>query len=345
MMEFIVRGATLINPERCFSADVWVKDEKFYYIHEHIPRKTMIQEIDGSEQYMLPGFFHFGSSLGNKRTSVGEFHNIQKQWIKEGFTVYVDDLSMIRTPNWRMSLGYELAMHHNSGLAYKVRLRVPYQLINESLLRAVFAHRLSMIDMIVQPSDSLQDSFWPLLLAGFSQYRIAIKLSFSEECTLREKKRWLTEHLPLLVSMLEYRAIPLVLDEHPDIVKCVFGHKQSYGAYITWEVDKSSSFSYRRKQFGTLAFPQEGIEEGRIEKALRRIVEIQSRLPARLFGLYPQKGALVAGSEADFFLIPKKFFGNGATFWNPSFVYTNGRRNRKILFSKEDTNICNAAPY
>ncbi len=41
----------------------------------------------------------------------------------------------------------------------------------------------------------------------------------------------------------------------------------------------------------------EGVGKGRI--SLERFVEVTCEAPARLFGIYPQKGALVAGSDAD----------------------------------------------
>jgi dihydropyrimidinase len=41
----------------------------------------------------------------------------------------------------------------------------------------------------------------------------------------------------------------------------------------------------------------EGVRQGRI--SLRRLVEVTSTNAARLFGLYPQKGALMVGSDAD----------------------------------------------
>ncbi|MCI1692954.1 hypothetical protein [Aneurinibacillus aneurinilyticus] len=343
-MEFIVRGSTLVNSGRCFTADIWVQDQIIHYIHEHIPPKPPIKEIDGSDCYMLPGLFRFGSSLGSGRTNAEGFKHIQEQWLREGYTAYVDDLTVNHGANWRTLLGYELAMHHNSWLEYKVRLRVPYRLVNESLIRAVLAHRIPMLEMILLPSDSLSASFWSLLLAGFSRYRLALKLSFVEECTLRERKHWLAEHLPLLVTMLEYRGISLILDEHPKIIKSISDRKGSYGAYVTWEMDKDSELAYDRKQFGMFSISSTRFGQLSMnERTLQRIVEIGSQQPARLFGSYPQKGALVAGSEADFFLLSKKNFKNPATFWSPSLVYTRGRRNKYLLFTEKDANRCNIA--
>jgi dihydropyrimidinase len=40
-----------------------------------------------------------------------------------------------------------------------------------------------------------------------------------------------------------------------------------------------------------------GVREGRL--SLRRMVELFSTEPARAFGLYPKKGAIAAGSDAD----------------------------------------------
>ncbi|MFT9847582.1 hypothetical protein [Aneurinibacillus sp. REN35] len=342
-MEFIVRGATLVNPERCFTADVWIKDEMIHYIHEHIPPKPPIKEIDGSACYMLPGFFHFGTSLGSQRMSVQELKSTQEQWCKKGITSYVDDLMITYDSNWRTRLGYELAMHHNSWLAHWTRLRVPYRSMNESLIRAVLAHPIPMLELIFQPSEQPVGSFWSLLLNGFARRRKALKLSFADECTERDRKRWIAEHLPMLVSMLEYRGIPLVLDERADMLACVNERKMACSRYITWEVNRNAELSYERKQFGTYDISSINMCKAGVEKALQRLVNAASRQPARLFGAYPQKGALVPGTEADFFLIEKNFFGNPATFLAPSFVYTKGRRNRHLIFTETDTKVCNIA--
>ncbi|AMA73559.1 MULTISPECIES: hypothetical protein [Aneurinibacillus] len=333
-MEFIVRGVTIVNPERCFTADVWVKGEKIYYIHEHIAPKPPIKEIDGSEQYMLPGFFHFGSSLGSTRTTNDEFKEVQKSWLKKGFTIYVDELTIVHVPDWRKWLGYELAMHHNSRLAHRVRLRVPYRHVSEALIRSVLAHRIPMLEMMVAPSDELTGSFWSILLAGFAKYRLSVKISFTGEWSLREKKRWLCDKLSLLVSMLEGRGIPLVLDEDEGIIRFLSSVKYLPWGYVAWEMNNRSSLSFRWKQFGqvSLAYAYTEQEEKR-EHRLRRLVEAGARLPAKLFSAYPDKGAIVPGTEADFFLLPKKNLANDATFWSPTFVYTKGRRSKQLFFA------------
>jgi dihydropyrimidinase len=41
----------------------------------------------------------------------------------------------------------------------------------------------------------------------------------------------------------------------------------------------------------------EGVRRGRI--SLNRFVEVCSTLPAKLFGLYPRKGTIIIGSDAD----------------------------------------------
>ena len=51
----------------------------------------------------------------------------------------------------------------------------------------------------------------------------------------------------------------------------------------------------------------EGVASGRI--SLRRFVELTSSNPARLFGMWPQKGSLSVGSDADVMLIdPNRTF-------------------------------------
>ncbi|MFC2047542.1 amidohydrolase family protein, partial [Chloroflexota bacterium] len=45
----------------------------------------------------------------------------------------------------------------------------------------------------------------------------------------------------------------------------------------------------------------EGVNKGRI--SLKRFVEVMSENPARLFGLYPKKGVIAIGSDADFTIV------------------------------------------
>lgn len=49
------------------------------------------------------------------------------------------------------------------------------------------------------------------------------------------------------------------------------------------------------------ALLSEGVNQGRL--SLERLVEVSSTLPARTFGLYPKKGALEVGSDADITLV------------------------------------------
>ncbi|MFW9913357.1 MAG: amidohydrolase family protein, partial [Candidatus Thorarchaeota archaeon] len=45
----------------------------------------------------------------------------------------------------------------------------------------------------------------------------------------------------------------------------------------------------------------EGVNKGRI--SFTRLLNVASRNPAKLFGLYPRKGALAIGADADFVII------------------------------------------
>jgi dihydropyrimidinase len=51
-----------------------------------------------------------------------------------------------------------------------------------------------------------------------------------------------------------------------------------------------------------------GVNAGKL--SLNRFVEITSTAPARIFGMYPRKGAIAAGSDADIVL------------WDPNAEYT-----------------------
>ena len=51
-----------------------------------------------------------------------------------------------------------------------------------------------------------------------------------------------------------------------------------------------------------------GVNEGRI--SLNRFVEITSTAPARIFGMYPKKGTIAPGSDADIVI------------WDPNAEYT-----------------------
>jgi dihydropyrimidinase len=57
----------------------------------------------------------------------------------------------------------------------------------------------------------------------------------------------------------------------------------------------------------------EGVREGRI--SLNRFVEITSTAPAKIFGLYPEKGTIAVGSDADIVV------------WDPEKRFTLDREN------------------
>jgi dihydropyrimidinase/dihydroorotase len=48
----------------------------------------------------------------------------------------------------------------------------------------------------------------------------------------------------------------------------------------------------------------EGVNKGRI--SIERLVQVASENPARIFGLYPKKGAIVPGADADLIVVDLK---------------------------------------
>ncbi|WP_047152612.1 hypothetical protein [Aneurinibacillus tyrosinisolvens] len=325
MDEFIVRGAAIVNPERIFRADVWVKGDKIHYIHEKITGKLGVREIEASSFYLLPGFFHFGSHLGNARTTSKQFLSIQGEWVKRGFTFFVDDLTIGDVCDWRKQLRYEVSMYQNSWLDCQVRLSIPYAMLSEQLIRAVSSLRIPMLEVTISNLETPNRLFWPILLACFRERRTALKLSFSPLFTGQEKKRWLETHLFLLLSTVKYHRIPFVLQEDKETVSWVSAHKQKELSYITWEMDESSSLSNARMQFGTLNSHVKALDtSGSLALFLQKVTDVQSRRPAKLFNVYPQKGAIVPGSDADFLLVSEKKITKDATFWQPEIVYSKG---------------------
>ncbi len=88
------------------------------------------------------------------------------------------------------------------------------------------------------------------------------------------------------------------------------GYLHAIGSdHTTWTVEQKAAASddFTQVRFGVpgleTEFPvifSEGVVKGRLP--LSRFVEVVSTIPARLFGLYPRKGTIAVGSDADLVL-------------------------------------------
>src|SRR5205807_705080 len=108
---------------------------------------------------------------------------------------------------------------------------------------------------------------------------------------------------------------PLALGASPIIVRVPEGavkRKSHAGATTQHTRRGSDSIATRRGSIWDVHFGLPGVEttltlllnaavDGRL--SLERVVELYSSAPAQLYGLYPRKGSLEVGADADFVLV------------------------------------------
>lgn len=284
-MRTIIKGGTLVYGSGVKQEDMLIANGKIEAIKQTIHPTGQEQMIDGTSYYVLPGFI----TSVDSSVELGYEH---------GITTFV-----------RSSVGIELEeVDHAQFNLYDYVYRVALNKLNKNILQDLFLNQVKVIKL---DSALLRQMDWALWLPRLKRYGIVLEMEEKDYPELR------------------YRDIPMILP---------FGDVKPMASPRTvwritdkqlskWEKTAHKWDPFVLSGFWTdvVEYPIPRLVENQTVPFLMRLVKTRSSIPAKVFGVFPQKGSLRIGADADFLLVSKEDMKNqNGTLFKPSQTWIRG---------------------
>lgn len=335
-MNLLLKGGTLVSPSRIQVSDLLVQDGKIKLIKDKILPKPDVEERDASGFYILPGIIDlngnypeesFGFKASKSReewfrqlacrgvTTIGQL-NASSQ---AGESPLMDYVSIGRVDVHDLMPHALLAARQKGIRTLWVDISGDDSSIDFQRLADCIGGRMRILLYGAEMSRRKLDE-WKEFKERF-QLPIGIWLAEEEISAFRQLVSWwkgpVFASLSLLLEQTANR--PKIGPEHSLCcqVSGVFSHRHALS-----EEDEMHLVQSKRKRLGQdLPFLElAGMFEDD-ECFLRQFVKWTAANPAKTVGIYPQKGSLAAGSDADLLLLSKE----GERGNNPAEVIISGR--------------------
>jgi len=275
-MKSIIKGGTLVYSGGVKQEDMLICDGRIEWIKETIHPTGEEQIIDATSYYVLPGFIASEDSLMDSA-------------YEHGVTTFIRSSEGI--------VGEE--GHQAMSDIYDYVYRVSIKKWNKNILQDLY---LSQVKVIELDSALLHQTNWEEWQPRLKRYGIVLEVVEEDYPLLKERD------IPLIVSfnkgkrMSGTRTVTRVMREQVS----------------KWEktVGKTDPFVLSGFWTDVVEYPLPRLVENEVVPFLMRLAKTRSSIPAKVFGIYPRKGSLCMGADADFLFVSKETMikGNETNF-------------------------------
>lgn len=305
---YVVRGGTVVTARGAMRADLWVRGGK---VERVVPfcegTAPVIREgptLDAEGAWITPGWVltsgHFAAEgAPSYRERLGA-------WIRRGVTTVVEGVD----PGWGPladAVDRGRAAHFNSCLDYAFKLDIAFEAANRFLFRYASGQGLRLVEVRVGDPKHLGHSRWGELFVAVQNHglRLVLRPEPPHPVDSPDGRRWL--------SRWAARVAEGVSGVAPPVVAWPFGRPDRPvplpdGVSAVCTLTGKGEKVLGDPSVVALRLPEEPeqaeweLPVERADIALVEAVRLLSTNPAKLAGLYPQKGSLAPGGDADFLL-------------------------------------------
>ncbi|RKD25726.1 hypothetical protein BEP19_01935 [Ammoniphilus oxalaticus] len=286
-MRTIIQGGTLVYGGGLKQEDMLIVDGKIEAIKQRIRLSGAERIIDARSYYALPGF------ISSQHQAGADPHD------GHGVTAYVRSLeSAERAPVALFPYDY----------VFQATLTEPLSIpLLEELQR-------KQVKVVTLPSTMVNAIDWQRWKCRLRRYGMVLEVDKADDPLPQ------LSEVPLIVPFSGHRRPPRSRDVY----------KVSGGPQLTaWEkiVSKRDPLVFGGYWLDTQEYRLPRlISECEARSFLIRLVKTRASIPAKLFGIYPQKGSLRVGADADFLLVAKRHLVSGqGTLFKPDQTWISGK--------------------
>lgn len=343
--EIVIKGGTLVTAYGVREADIWIQEGKIAQIakgqmnSKKQGKSTGQAEIfDASRYYVLPGFIYMGSFQLNRLRNVSAYLREIRNLVELGCTSMLDT---VRMEEWMgvEQLLYHLTPHYNNLIDYAMQIGLEARQFAPPLLRMLGRRGMRLIQVAIREPHQINSVQWDMLHTIIHQYHLSVQLSIPKEQAISEEQRqeiataWLDRCQYWRIRTRIEQLGPLLPTQKESFYHVAMlgpGHCDRWFHHLlhNW-YDPFPAISSIEKV--TIRHPE---LRKKPTELLSLLVRLSSTNIAKALGIYPRKGCLQQGADADFLFIEKSAWLTNfdlSTILNcseiclPTYVMSNGK--------------------
>lgn len=312
----LVRGGKLVSAYGIREADMWIENGKVIRISCDTPETVFpryayeVQTIDASEYYVLPGFVLFSRLQALHMRDVTHQIETISSFVRKGVTMLIDTIACEPWMDQKQA-AYQLAAHFNNPLDYACRFSLDATQFTPKRIRTLAGIDCArLLQINVREAVDLDRLEWDKLTPILHFYKLSLELHLDgQEAQTPEKRRaiisrWMSYTAKGRIHSLIGNVNPFDLSLHAPFY--ANSHMDSHHCHAVF----AYLISHWHHYLPVLCGPEQITlkPERRAwnpEDVLSLITRLASANPAKAAGCYPQKGALLPGSDADLYFLHK----------------------------------------
>jgi hypothetical protein len=314
--ELWIRGGTVVTAYGVMEADVWIEQGKIRRVAKDTLEKRRSEEagrrlevIDATGMYLLPGFLALPDFPLVRLHQVHDYLDAIRKLVRYGYTFVLDTLYLEEWMDEAQVL-YHQTPHFNNLIDYSVQIGIEADAFRSERVRSLCREGFRLFQIVLWKAGQLEQINWEELHPLVSRYRLSAQLHIPANARFTAEERHEAERLWLRTSRRnKLRTCVSSIDpvEHAQV--------EPYYHLVRVAGDKCGrAMEYLAKQWycslPVLATLTDVVADTRKnlwdpELLLCLLVRIASTNVAKAIGLYPQKGNLFPGADADIVFVKK----------------------------------------
>ncbi|USG63497.1 amidohydrolase family protein [Brevibacillus ruminantium] len=313
--EIVIRNGTIVTASGVFERDIWVQDGVIRRIAKDRLGASRIcksegKEWDASGMYIVPGFLTLPGKSPSPQRKLPDYLETVRKLVRFGYTS-MSEIQPIDPWKNAAQRRYQTVIHYNSLIDYTFVAEVPASMMNKRITLQLCAEGYRIIRVVIRKLEDFTRIDWETISPFLTSYRVLLILhvpanaGFSKEEKQRISGLWL--------DRCRYWQIRTWVKTESELAA-----EETQSFYHLYQLDGLSCDLALRSMIHT---PLRGLSvmaaldrvqvdarrlRGREEEVLRALVKLCSTNMAKALGLYPQKGSITPGADADLVFIKKE---------------------------------------